>query len=69
MSEDRREALRKQAPVEIALLDTPPERDFDALAELAQRILGTTMASITLVDQDRQWFKARCVSNRFQSWD
>ncbi|XYD12153.1 diguanylate cyclase (plasmid) [Methylobacterium sp. NMS12] len=59
-SNAQREALRQQALTEIALLDTPPEREFDALAQLAQRMLGTGMSSITLIDPERQWFKARC---------
>ncbi len=60
MSDSQREALRQKALAEIALLDTPPEREFDALAKLAQRMLGTRMSSITLVAPERQWFKARC---------
>ena len=60
MSDSQREALRQKALAEIALLDTPPEREFDALAKLAQRMLGTGMSSITLIAPERQWFKARC---------
>lgn len=60
MSDSQREALRQKALSEIALLDTPPEREFDALAKLTQRMLGTPMSSITLVAPERQWFKARC---------
>ena len=60
MSDDQHEALRQKALAEIALLDTPPEREFDALAKLAQRMLGTGMSSITLIAPERQWFKARC---------
>jgi diguanylate cyclase (GGDEF)-like protein len=60
MSDNQREALRQKALTEIALLDTPPEREFDVLAKLAQRILGTGMSSITLIAPERQWFKARC---------
>ena len=60
MTDSQREALRQKALAEIALLDTPPEREFDALARLAQRMLGTSMSSVTLIDPERQWFKARC---------
>lgn len=60
MFDRQREALRQQALTEIALLDTPPEQEFDALATLAQRMLGTGMSSITLIAPERQWFKARC---------
>ena len=41
------------------ILDTQPERAFDDLALLASQICGTPMALITLVDDKRQWFKAR----------
>ncbi|MFG5121705.1 diguanylate cyclase domain-containing protein [Methylorubrum sp. POS3] len=60
MSDNQREALRQKALAEIALLDTPPEREFDVLAKLAQRMLGTSMSSITLIAPERQWFKASC---------
>lgn len=60
MSNQLREAQRQQALAEIALLDTPPEQEFDALAQLAKRMLGTGMSSITLIAPERQWFKARC---------
>lgn len=60
MSGSQREALRQKVLADLAILDTPPEREFDALTKLAQRMLGTSMASITLIDPERQWFKARC---------
>lgn len=40
------------------ILDTPGDRVFDAIAELAATIAGTRSAGITLVDRERQWFKA-----------
>ncbi len=52
--EARLEALRS-----TGVLDTPPEADFDDLARLASRICGTPIALVSLVDSDRQWFKAR----------
>lgn len=55
-----REVARQQALAHLAILDTPPEREFDALADLARRMLGTSMSSVTMIDTDRQWFKARC---------
>ena len=51
---DRLAALRR-----YRILDTHPERAFDDLALLASHICGTPMALITLVDEHRQWFKAR----------
>ena len=41
------------------ILDTPPEAVFDHLAWLASYICGTPMALVNLVDEHRQWFKAR----------
>ena len=51
---DRLAALRR-----YRILDTEPEERFDDLALLASQICGTPMALISLVDRDRQWFKAR----------
>ena len=41
------------------VLDTDPEQDYDDLVALAAAICGTPKAAISLVDEDRQWFKAR----------
>lgn len=41
------------------VLDTPPEPAFDDLAFLAAHICATPIAMVSLVDADRQWFKAR----------
>ncbi|WP_018229074.1 sensor histidine kinase [Methyloversatilis universalis] len=41
------------------LLDTPPEPAFDDLTRIASLICGTPIALISLVDRERQWFKAR----------
>ncbi|KIU29783.1 hypothetical protein SR39_22660 [Methylobacterium radiotolerans] len=41
-----------------AILDTPPERAFDEIAEMAAQACGTPMAHINFVDADRQWIKA-----------
>ena len=53
------EAKRLAALRRYRILDTDPEQAFDDLALLASQICGTPMALITLVDADRQWFKAR----------
>lgn len=50
---DRLTALRH-----TALLDTPPEEAFDRLTRMASRLLGTPVALISLVSEDRQFFKS-----------
>ncbi len=54
------EVARLAALRACKVLDTAPEAAFDALAILASDLLGTPMALISLIDADRQWFKA-CV--------
>src|ERR1700748_1152857 len=42
----------------LNLLDTEPEERFDRITRLAQRVFDTQMATFTLVDAERQWFKS-----------
>ena len=53
------DAERLAALRSYGVLDTPPEAAFDDLAALAAHICDTPIALITLVDENRQWFKAR----------
>lgn len=53
------EAGRLQALREYRILDTDPEQGFDDLTMLAAQICGTPIALISLVDENRQWFKSR----------
>jgi diguanylate cyclase (GGDEF)-like protein len=40
------------------ILDTPPEAAFDALAQIAAEYFKVPISLVSLVDADRQWFKA-----------
>lgn len=42
----------------LNILDTAPEERFDRITRLAQRLFGTQMATVSLIDTDRQWFKS-----------
>jgi signal transduction histidine kinase len=53
------EPARLAALHDTQVLDTPPEEDFDDIALLASEICGTPMGLVSLVAEDRQWFKAR----------
>lgn len=50
---------RVAALQKYAILDTDPEQAFDDLALLASFICKTPIALISLVDENRQWFKSR----------
>lgn len=41
------------------LLDSPTEESFDRLTRLASRLLGTPVALVSLVDDERQFFKSQ----------
>lgn len=41
------------------ILDSGAEQRYDDLVRVAAAICGTPMGSVTLVDADRQWFKAK----------
>ncbi len=53
------EEARVIALDKYAILDTDPEQSFDDLTLLASYVCKTPMALISLVDEDRQWFKSR----------
>jgi len=52
--EERLEELRG-----LKLLDTPAEENFDRITERLTRLFRVPIALLTLIDKDRQWFKAQ----------
>src|SRR5450631_1367927 len=57
LSENERTRLLALQSYDI--LDTPEEDVFDEFARLAASIIGTPVALVSLVDGNRQWFKAK----------
>jgi sigma-B regulation protein RsbU (phosphoserine phosphatase) len=55
---DEAERLAELKALEV--LDTPAEDRFNRIVELAARVFGVPIAYVSLIDADRQWFKARC---------
>ncbi|WP_110655910.1 GAF domain-containing protein [Salinicola halimionae] len=55
----REETARLIALRDLQLLDSDADKGFDRLTELATQIFDVPMSMITLIDEDRQWFKSR----------
>ncbi len=53
------ESERLQALRALLILDTPPEQRFDRIVQFAADEFDVPIALISLVDDKRQWFKAR----------
>lgn len=53
------EAGRIAALMRYDILDTAIESEFEQIIQLVQRVFDMPMAAVTLVDSERQWFKAR----------
>lgn len=60
MGDSSIEARRLDLLKSLQILDSAPEALFDSLALAASELCGTPIALLSLVDADRQWFKA-CV--------
>ena len=54
-----REEDRLKALNELSILDSLPEQVYDDIVLLASKICKTPIALISLVDRERQWFKAK----------
>lgn len=56
LADDRRRVLALRS---LDILDTPAEERFDKIARFAAYEFGVPIALVSLVDENRQWFKAR----------
>ncbi len=52
------EAGRLAALRQLAILDTEPEERFDRITRLAAQMFKVPIALVSLVDENRQWFKS-----------
>lgn len=52
------EKKRLKSLRDLLILDTPPEERFDRISAFAAKEFDVPMALVSLVDQDRQWFKS-----------
>jgi PAS domain S-box-containing protein len=58
---------RREALARYAILDTPPEAAFEDIVKLVAMVLEMPVSLISLVDADRQWFKARVGFDRTET--
>ncbi|MGL5497031.1 MAG: sensor domain-containing diguanylate cyclase [Aeromonas sobria] len=52
------EALRLETLRRLSLLDSEAEERFDRLTRMARRVFDVPIALVSLVDEERQWFKS-----------
>ena len=50
---------RLAALTDYMVLDTPPEPNFDDIVQIAAQLCNTPISLVSLVETDRQWFKAK----------
>lgn len=54
----KNEAERLHALRALQILDTSHEERFDRVTRMAKRLFGVSISLVSLVDEDRQWFKS-----------
>ena len=54
------EGARLAALHRLELLGTPAEPAFDRITQLARTLFQVPIALVSLIDEDQQWFKAKC---------
>lgn len=59
-TQPEQEALRLRDLQNLGLLDSGKEAAYDDLVRLAADVCDVPIAAVSLVDSDRQWFKAQC---------
>ena len=53
------EKARQNALDSLNILDTAPEERLDLITRITQKLFGVETCTISLLDNDRQWFKSR----------
>lgn len=56
---EKQEVERLRALKEYNILDTPAEKEYDDITTLAAHICKTPISLVTLVTEERQWFKSK----------
>jgi GAF domain-containing protein len=59
VSISKNEVRRLEALRNYQILDSAPEQEFDDVVKIASHICGAPLATLTFVDGERQWFKAK----------
>ena len=52
------EEARLHSMQQLNVLDSPPEDRFAQITRMAKAVFGVPMSTVSLLDRDRQWFKA-----------
>ena len=55
----KNEAERLHALRTLEILDTTHEERFDRVTRMAKRMFGVPISLVSLIDEDRQWFKSK----------